>query len=404
MKHFLFLQGLPGPFFKKLAKSLLSQSQKVTLISLCPGDSLFLLGLQTLKYRGRQKNWPSFIKQFLKEKQVTDVIVLGEERNYHQQALTFAREMNINVITTDFGYLRPDWITLEKNGSGKNSVFPKTATELATLASNLVMPDLKVKYQEQFWRLALYDISYHWINILGFLFYPFYKRPYKRPNALIHYPMVGKRLLFSRKKDNVATRIINQLINNNTPYFILPLQLENDFQISHHSPFSNLTQVLQKVIHSFSKHANSHQHLVIKIHPLDYGLKNWQTIITKISHQYNANKRVHFIEGGNLEKLIKNSLGMVTVNSSCGIKALLSNTPIKVLGTAIYDINGLTHRRDLDDFWQNKKNPDKNVIEDFFKVLTHSNQIRGNFYHPQGLDNAVNLAAKRLITNAVGKT
>ena len=52
---------------------------------------------------------------------ITDLVLLGEQRPYHRPAIALARARGIAVAVTDFGYLRPDWVVLERDGMGRKA-------------------------------------------------------------------------------------------------------------------------------------------------------------------------------------------------------------------------------------------------------------------------------------------
>lgn len=124
--HFVFLQGMPSPFFSRVGQELSARGCKVTGINLSFGDWYFWCGENTVNYRGSVAQWPSFIGDFFDRESVTDLVLLGEQRTYHKDAIALAKLRNIRVSVTDFGYLRPDWITLEQDGMSGNSLFPKS--------------------------------------------------------------------------------------------------------------------------------------------------------------------------------------------------------------------------------------------------------------------------------------
>ena len=67
------------------------------------------------------------------------------------------------------------------------------------------------------------------------------------------------------------------------------------------------------------------------------------------------------------------------VNSSVGIQALFHNVPVKALGRAIYDIDGLTDQQSLDKFWKNPFSPDRDVFTSFYNHILLKTQVNGNF-------------------------
>lgn len=151
-RNVLFLQGPITPFFRDIANQLEQQGCSCFRINLCFGDWLFWRGRASTQYRDSQSNWPEFIKCYLVDNNITDLILLGEQRYYHKVAIKLAREQSIQVITTDFGYLRPDWITFERNGMSANSEFPNNAQEIMQMADGLAAPDLQQRYSDSFVR------------------------------------------------------------------------------------------------------------------------------------------------------------------------------------------------------------------------------------------------------------
>ena len=55
---------------------------------------------------------------------MSGVVLLGEQRPHHAAAIAAAKARGIPVYAVEMGYLRPDWIRLERSGSGYNSHFP----------------------------------------------------------------------------------------------------------------------------------------------------------------------------------------------------------------------------------------------------------------------------------------
>ena len=58
-------------------------------------------------------------------------------------AIEAAKARGVAVIVTDYGYLRPDWITLERDGMGGNSLFPRDPAEIRRLAKGLSLPEFQ---------------------------------------------------------------------------------------------------------------------------------------------------------------------------------------------------------------------------------------------------------------------
>ena len=400
--HFLFLQGLPSPFFSQIARKLSALGSRVTGINFCVGDTLFWRGPNTVNYRGHLSDWPHYIAHFLDENKITDIVLLGEQRSYHKYAIEAAKTRNIRVTVTDFGYLRPDWITLEADGMSGNSRFPKDPATILKLAAQMPKVDMEKRYTDNFSTMAVGDMLYHFGNLFFWWLFLHYRRPYKRDHPILHYPSIGRRLLFAKAGHKHAAQRLSELRTENARYFLFPLQLANDFQIVAYSPFDSLEEAIQLVIQSFAKNADVGTRLLVKIHPLDPGIKNWKKLIYRLATGSGIEKRIDYFDGGNLDDIIIGSLGMITVNSSAGIRALQLNSPVMTLGDAVYDVDGLTYQGQLDHYWTKAERPDTALVNAFVTAIAGTIQVRGVFYSEPGLTVAVNEAVDRLYRGKVG--
>ena len=117
--------------------------------------------------------------------------------------------------------------------------------------------------------------------------------------------------------------------------------------------------------------------------------------------KYGIEDRVDVIDGGNLENLIDKSMGVVTVNSTVGITALLAHKPVLALGRAIYDQAGLTHQSSMADFWLNPQAPANGLPEAFAEKLIELTHFRGGFIGEAAMDAGGRNMAERIHANAM---
>lgn len=399
---FLFLQGPITPFFKLIADKLEEKNHRVLRINFCFGDWLFWRRSGATNYRGRLQNWPAFISDFLDKEQVTDLILLGEQRDYHKIAIAEAKSRNIQIVATDFGYLRPDWITFELNGMSADSLFPREPKQIMSLAKQSPEPDLSHHYHDSFFTQAFWDMAYHLSSVFLWPLYPFY-RSHQLYHPVLVYLGTGWHLLKTRIQAKKTQVLIEQLHKKQTPYFLFPLQMQNDFQIRVYSKYPNLETAIEEVMQSFADNAPSNSLLVIKVHPLDPYLINWRRYCFKLARQLGLADRIVFVDGGSLKSLLENSQGVVTINSTVGIWTLLVGKPLRPLGKAIYNIAGLIHPASLDEFWRNPVAPNISLRDAFIRALAGTIQIRGVYYQKNGLDAAVSEAVERLDKNLINR-
>jgi capsular polysaccharide export protein len=116
----------------------------------------------------------------------------------------------------------------------------------------------------------------------------------------------------------------------------------------------------------------------------------------RIAGSRGVGDRIFYLEGGNLEQLIRDCRAVVTVNSTVGFLALAGGKPTVALGDAIYDMSGLTFQLGLDRFWTEGRPPDPALFDSFRRVAVARAQINGGFFSNAGLELAVSGTVERL--------
>jgi capsular polysaccharide export protein len=276
-----------------------------------------------------------------------------------------------------------------------SSLFPRDPAVIKSLADRLPEADLSRKFHDSFLRMAIWDVVYHIANVLFMWLFPRYRTHKMQPLPLI-YLGTGWRMLKEKLQRKRTQREIAALNENCPRYYVHPLQLAYDFQLRAYSNYPDQGDSIREVVTSFATNAPPDTHLIIKVHPMDTGLRDWRKLIRKIVATQGVADRVHYLEGGNLDQLCDTALGMVTINSTSGLRALQLDCPVKTLGQAIFDVPGLTFQGTLDAFWSEKALPEKPLRDAFVKLMASSIQIRGVFYSQPGLDAGVSAAVNRL--------
>lgn len=123
------------------------------------------------------------------------------------------------------------------------------------------------------------------------------------------------------------------------------------------------------IFESFAGHAPPEARLLVKAHPLECGFFNWPGFIRREAKRLGLQGRLFYVDGGDLERLAENAQGMVCVNSTSGTLALIVDTPVCVLGDAIYDMPGITHQGHLDTFWKTPTPPDPKAYDAFPRTM-----------------------------------
>lgn len=162
-----------------------------------------------------------------------------------------------------------------------------------------------------------------------------------------------------------------------------------------HSSFSGVLEALKVVIRSFAEHAPSHCRLVVKEHPLDNGVCDWELETADLAQRFGIADRVDYLASGDIEVIAERARGMVTINSTSGTLGLARGVPVVVLGKAIYDLPGLTFQHGLDRFWGEATAPDAETFAAFRRVLIDRCLIPGGFFSDEALDKVVTFAVAR---------
>lgn len=391
----LFLQGPVSPFYTQLADFLETRGHRALRINLCFGDWLFWRRGGATDYRGTRLDWASFVAEFIDREGVTDIVMNGGHRFYHKVATAAARARGIRVYITDFGYLRPDWLTFERDGMSGDSRFPRDADGIRALARDAPPVDMEVLYPERFVNEVVRDMTYHISTMLMRWRYPGY-RSHLPNNPLVVYAGTGLHLLRAKRTAPKVDAHVARLRAEGVPYWILPLQLEKDFQLREYSPYRDMKTPMQEVIRSFAANAPREARLLIKVHPLDPWLRNWPRMVRRAAATWGVADRVDFLDGGMLAKALEGTRGVVTINSTVGIWALRAGLPVVTLGSAIFDIPGLTFQGPLDRFWAEARTPNLPLVDAFVRAMAADTQIRGGLFSQKGVEAAVRAATARV--------
>lgn len=377
-RSFLFLQGPTNWLFAEMARQLRVLGHQVHRIHFCLGDHIFWRGPGATSYRGRLEDWPAFVDAFYERQGVTDIVLLGEQRSYHKLAIELAHARGIEVAVTDFGYVRPDWVILERDGLNGNSLFTCEPAVVTERARSLPPMDHRVLYRHNPLNQALWDMAFHLSSVLWPWPYPHFQRHTLR-HPLLTYLTTGWRLSRGWLERGYTARAVRRL-RRAKRYYVFAMQMEDDFSLRAYSPYTDMDRPMAEVIESFALHAPASSCLLFKLHPLDPGLKAWRRRIAGLAHAAGVPDRVLFVDGGDLDALVTGSAGVLTVNSTVGLRSLQLLRPTLALGQAIYRMEGLAFGGPLDRFWTDAQAPDGQLVGAWLRLLAASLHVRGGMY------------------------
>jgi len=390
-RRFLFLQGPHGPFFGGLARHLALHGAAVERVGFTAGDRLFWP--RALPYRAFTQDraaWPKAFEAILSETDATDLVLYGDTRAIHAEALRHAKARGLRCHVFEEGYLRPYWITYERDGSNGNS--PLMTIGEAEIAA-AIAPDAPEPRNP----------PGHWGDMRAHIFY----------GALYHFWVLAfnrrYRALVPHREISVAreawlyARLLllmvphwlerqwetRAVLRAGMPYHLVLLQLAHDANFRDHGPFPDMGAFLAEVVAGFAKGAPSHHHLVFKAHPLEDGRFPMRREISRLARAFGIEQRVHFVRGGKLARLLDHAATAITVNSTAAHQALWRRLPVKAFGRAIYRGRGFTSDQPLCAFFANPDVPDHAAYSAFRKYLLGTSQVPGSFYTQAGRQQAL---------------
>ena len=394
-RRVLLLQGPPTNFFSVLQQAFRDAGIPVIRVKLNAGDAL--RAPEAIPYRGKLDNFANFLTRLMRREAITDVIYFADRLPYHRIAERVANQLGATPYAVENGYLRPDWLTLEPGGMGAFSRFPADRAHLEAIADGAPPIDDVIRFRHTFPLEAYYDVSHTLTRVVATHRYPHYERD--RPHHPIREYLSWVPQLFRRKWAQWhAPGQVNRVLAEDGPYFLFPMQLQEDYQIRHNSRYTHLAELVDEVFASFARSAPKEARLVVKIHPLDNGLQNWRKTLKKAKRDYGLTGRIRLLSAGPLLELLEGCEGVVLVNSTVGITALRHGCPTKTMGSAVYDLPGLADHQPLDGFWQNPTPPDPAFVDVFMRALAQATQLKGSFYNPEGMRVGAREIVRRVAT------
>lgn len=385
-RNFLFLQGPHGPFFRQLAEKLCAAGATVWRVGFNAGDAaLWWPRDGYIPFQGAGDAWPDALAALLRERRITDIVLYGDTRPIHAEAVHQAKTAGLTVHVFEEGYLRPYWVTYERGGSnGHSKLMDLSVTQMqAQLAQNAADVPTPPAHWGDMRQHIFWGAAYHWFVMFRNGRYPLFK-PHRALSVHREARLYSKRLFlmpFLALQRAIATRRIQA---GGYPYHLALLQLEHDASFQAHSPFDDMAAFLQVVIDGFAKGAPAHHHLVFKAHPLESGQSPLRRMIRDMARAKGIAARVHYVRGGKLARLLDQARTAVTVNSTAGQQVLWRGIPLKLFGTAVYDKPEFVSDQPLPAFLASPQKPQTAAYRDYRQFLLETSQVPGGFYSAKG--------------------
>lgn len=401
-RRFLLLQGPHGPFFDHLGRMLRAAGCTVWRAGFNRGDQAFWRDrAHYIAVTEPPEAWPARIRAILAQKAITDIVLYGDTRPIHAEAVTAARAAGITVHVFEEGYLRPYWVTYERDGSnGHSRLMRMTVAQMrAALAqSQIEFPDAPPRWGD-LRQHVFYGALYHFLVMAWNRGYPNF-RPHRGVSVVQEFRLYLRRLLLipvHMIERHVATTRIRR---GGFPYHLVLLQLEHDASFRAHSQFASQTEFIDLVMAGFAEGAPAHHQLVFKAHPLEDGRAPIRRAIAQAARRHGVRGRVHFVRGGKLAVLLAQARSAVTVNSTAAQQALWHGIAVKALGRAVFDKPEFVSSQPLAAFFSAPDRPDSRAYRAYRHYLLETSQISGGFYSARGRRTLLRQVVDRMLAKA----
>lgn len=383
---FLFLQGPHGPFFNALGRMLRATGAQVWRVGFNAGDRAFWFDRASyIPYRGSLDDWADTLTDLVLARGVTDLVLYGDVRPIHARAIQVARARGIRVHVFEEGYLRPWWITYERNGSNGNSRLMDldvTQMQLALAYSATHTPPPPSHWGDMRQHI-FYGALYHWFVLSMNRKYRNF-RPHRELPVSKEFRLYLKRLVLMplhRIQRDWATARVRR---GGFPYHLVLLQLGHDSSVQAHSDFSCMSDLLKPVMEGFARGAPAHHRLVIKEHPLENQREPLRRRARLLARELGISDRVHYVPGGKLARLLDHATSAVTINSTAGQQVLWRGIPLRVFGKSVYDKPELVSRQPIAEFFSQPEASTADAYRDYRQFLLETSQVPGGYYSRSG--------------------
>ena len=385
MRRFLFLQGPHGPFLSQLARALRATGADVHRIGFNAGDRAMWRGPGFTGFHGAREDWPAFLADTCARHGITDLLCYGSTRWMHRDAAAFARASGLRLHLVEEGYLRPFWITYERDGANGDSLL--ASLSLADMARALDTAPTALHEAPDRWgdlrAHMVWGAAYHAALLAGRRHWPAFT-PHRSPGPAAEARLHLRKLATLPLRMLARRHATARLLGTARPYHLVLLQLAHDANFLDHSPFRDQAGLIDLVLAGFATGAPAHHVLAFKAHPLEDGREPLRPLIDRLARAHGLSDRVVFLPGGKLGPLLDHARTAVTVNSTSAHQALWRGLPLKALGRSVYDRPEFVSDQPLPEFFAAPRSPDRDAYALYRAFLLRSSQVPGGFYSRAG--------------------
>jgi capsular polysaccharide export protein len=390
-RRLLFASAPFGPFFAELAAAL--EQQGCDVLRLCfEGGDVWETPARNRLIVPRNVDFERYVSEVLQSRRINALVTFNDVLPRNAVALEVAKRMHVDRYVLENGYLRPHWVTLEQGGVNGFSGLPRSRdfylshralrlarrsdAEGARAAAQL----FPARIRDHVGNTILHFLAATAASpVLGFQADYYGDSVWRQMRGYVREYLWRQ---FNSEADAV-NRIKRAKACEGTRVFTVLMQKPGDGQLVIHSTYGCNNNFLLDVVASFARCAPADSMLVVKQHPLDYGVEGSPEFARRLFKRFGIESRAVYLRMTSIDVCMDNSDALVTVNSTGGLAALHKGLAVKCMGNAVYDVDGLTFQGALDEFWVQGKPAEDEVLEGYTGYLLQSSQMNGGFHSPQ---------------------
>jgi capsular polysaccharide export protein len=370
----LLLMGPIGTFFSRFSRFLLEKGIEVHKVMLPLHELGYPSKCLIHRFDRPASEFRDYVRGLYKEHRIKHVFMYGDFIDIHRIGIEEAKKMGIEAWVFELGYVRPHYVTLERDKVNARSHLNQPESFYRALPNPSYPP---LRYKEKWlWR--------KWAMIPTFIQhslvrYPLVSGDHKlQPKpSYVYYQLRGYFRYFLYQLTEYRLKSKLSKIKNQ---FLVFLQVSIDSQLTLASRYRSVEDFILELMCSFAANSPPDTVIVFKHHPRDRGYNNYKKFIQQQAAKLGLEKRVYYLHDAPLSQMYSNTVGAVTINSSAAISALRSNIPVKAMGQTFYNMEGLCSQKSLDHFWRNPGQVDSELFSRFFSYMITETQVNGSFH------------------------
>ena len=187
----------------------------------------------------------------------------------------------------------------------------------------------------------------------------------------------------THREGHKTAEIMARKRNQAAKIFVVLMQKPGDAQLRVHSPYfrnrpfyTGFAGILSQFTHRQTRFGSSSSIPTITASSACRAF--FRALATKLGIE----DRAYYLRKTSIDIVLDNADGLITVNSTGGLTAVVRGLPVMCCGNAIFNMAGLTFQEGLDRFWKEASPPARRTVKAFVNYLLAHSQLNGGFPPP----------------------